>query len=167
MLISADADGQGCFPEAVLQPESLFLLADIIVFQAQTQIFTMIVADINVRIFPLIFVEPDLKKTSAGCCPVAAHAKGRCHQAGSCLTDDGGIAVDGLSVFQDIWNCLIVVGLAGGHLLIRKCFPERGDGCNRLIETGGFRTAVKNESIPDRGKLPGDPDAAGTVWCCA
>ena len=88
MLISADADGQGRFPEAVLQPESLFLLADIIVFQAQT--------------------------------PVAAHAKGRCHQAGSCLTDDGGIAVDGLSVFQDIWNCLIVVGLAGGHLLIGK-----------------------------------------------
>ena len=116
MLISADADGQGRFPEAVLQPESLFLLADIIVFQAQTQIFAAVVADVNVRIFPLIFAE----KSSAGCCPVAAHAKGRCHQAGSCLTDDGGIAVDGLSVFQDIWNCLIVVGLAGGHLLIRK-----------------------------------------------
>lgn len=89
-------------------------------FQAQTQIFAAVVADVNVRIFPLIFAEPDLEKSSAGCCPVAAHAKGRCHQAGSCLTDDGGIAVDGLSVFQDIWNCLIVVGLAGGHLLIRK-----------------------------------------------
>lgn len=108
MLISADADGQGGFPEAVLQPESLFLLADIIVFQAQTQIFTMIVA------------EPDLEKSSAGCCPVAAHAKGRCHQAGGCPANDGVIAVDGLSVFLDIWNCLIVVGLAGGHLLIRK-----------------------------------------------
>ena len=77
MLISADADGQGCFPEAVLQPESLFLLADIIVFQAQTQIFTMIVADINVRIFPLIFVEPDLKKTSAGCLVKALNEKSR------------------------------------------------------------------------------------------
>lgn len=65
MLISADADGQGRFPEAVLQPESLFLLADIIVFQAQTQIFAAVVADVNVRIFPLIFAEPDLEKSSA------------------------------------------------------------------------------------------------------
>lgn len=120
MLISADADGQGRFPEAVLQPESLFLLADIIVFQAQTQIFAAVVADVDIRIFPLIFAEPDLEKTSAGCCPVAAHAKGRCHQAGGCPANDGVIAVDGLSVFLDIWNCLIVVGLAGGHLLIRK-----------------------------------------------
>ena len=126
----------------------------------------MVVADVNIRIFPLIFAEPDLEKSSAGC-SMAADTEGRCHQAGGCLTDDGGIAVDGLSVFQDIWNCLIVVGLAGGYLLIRKCFPGRGDGCDRLIDTGGFRVAVKNESIPDRGKLPGDPDAAGAVWCCA
>lgn len=98
---------------------------------------------------------------------MAADTEGWCHQAGGCLADGSGIAVDGLSVFQDIWNCLIVVGLAGGHLLIRKCFPGRGDGCNRLIDTGGFRTAIKHEAIPGSGKLPGDPDTAGTVWCCA
>lgn len=94
-------------------------MADIIVFQAQTQIFAAVVADVDIRIFPLIFAEPDLEKSSAGC-SMAADTEGWCHQAGGCLADGSGVAVDGLSVFQDIWNCLIVVGLAGGHLLIHK-----------------------------------------------